>query len=85
MPIRYVSLSSNFDMEAFSRAVEREADEHGVSFVSSYMEVSPKTISGWIAKRESSYVDFPYPHMTNFLKFCNSFGYDHRDFFTVMD
>lgn len=81
MVTRYVSLSSNFNMNAFSSAVSREADEHGVEFVALYMDVTHNTIKGWVRAYDSSYGEFPYPHMTNFLKFCNSFGYDPKDFF----
>jgi hypothetical protein len=85
MVTRYVSLSSSFDMDVFSQAVAREADEHGAEFVAQYINVNEKTVKGWISKHESSYGQFPYPQMTNLLKFCNAFGYDPRDFFALGD
>jgi hypothetical protein len=83
MVTRYVSLSSNFDLAAWSSAVSREADEHGIEFVAQYMGVAKNTVNGWTKTYDSSYGEFPYPMMTNLLKFCNAFGYDVRDFFTV--
>lgn len=85
MVTRYVSLSSNFNLQAWSRAIERETSEHGQEFVARYLGISPKTVQNWINLPETAYRDFPYPHMTNFLNFCNAFGYDPRDFFMVGD
>lgn len=85
MVTRYVSLSSNFNMQAWGAAMAREASEHGSEFVAQYLGVSPKTVDNWVRQPETAYRDFPYPMMTNFLNFCNSFGYDPRDFFTVSD
>ena len=85
MVTRYVALSSHFDMETFSRAVSFEVDECGLEFVSQYMGVSSKTVMGWVYNSDKSYGEFPYPHMTNLLKFCNAFGYDPREFFVLED
>lgn len=85
MPTRYVSLNSEFNMDAWSTALHRECEEHGQEFVAAYMSVSQKTLTNWIVKSETAYGEFPYPHMTNLLRFCNSFGYDPRDFFSLID
>lgn len=83
MPTRYVSLNSEFSMDVWGAALQRECDEHGQEFVAAYLGVSQKTVFNWITKSEAAYREFPHPHMTNFLKFCNAFGYDPRDFFKL--
>ena len=85
MVTRYVSLSSNFDLKTWSDAIARECDEHSIEFVSQYMGTPVSTLRGWITAYKSAYGEFPHPHMTNFLKFCNSFGYDPRDFFAISE
>ena len=83
MVTRYVQIESEFDLRTWSQAMKREADEHGLEFVAEYLELSHKTIRGWIEPYESAYGEFPHPRMTNFLKFCNGFGYDPKDFFVI--
>lgn len=83
MVTRYVSLSSGFDLGKWSIAVGREVQEHGVEFVSQYLGVNYKTVQNWVNLPETAYREFPYPMMTNFINFCNAFGYDPRDFFAV--
>lgn len=80
MGTEYVWVNWKFNIAVWAAAVEHEASVHGADFVSEIMGVHPVTVKQWVRGGDT---DFPYPHMTNFLKFVNTFDYDPRSFWTL--
>nr|CRY94302.1 hypothetical protein [uncultured prokaryote] len=70
-----------FNTVGWIDAVASSCDEHGVKFVAEIMECNESTVTNW--KNGKMHAAFPYPHLTNLLKFCNTFNYDVRDFFQL--
>lgn len=85
MVIKYRLVNWEFNKGAWSQAVATAVDEVGVDIVAHMMDVVPSTVKNWAMMYQSSYGEFPYPNMTNFLKFCNQFDCDVRDFWYLED
>jgi len=83
--IKYRLVDWNFNKGAWSRAIATAVDDVGDKIVADGLGVSVKTVQNWMKMYESAYGEFPYPNMTNFLKFCNAFDCDVRDFWILED
>lgn len=83
--IRYVWVDWAFNKGAWSQAVGNEMAAHGKEFVGEILGVSQKTVQIWSMMYDSAYGDYPYPNMTNFMTFCNTFNYDPREFFVLAE
>ena len=82
MNIRYKLMFWEFNKGAWAQAMIKEVDTTGIEFVAGIMEVNPNTVRLW-CKMKSGYEHFPYPNHTNFIRFCNEFDYDPRDFYIL--
>lgn len=80
MGAKYAWIDWVFNAGAWAAAVREQAAAHGEEFVAELMGVSVPGIKTWGKMKGAAYKDFPYPNMTNFLKFCNTFDYDPREF-----
>lgn len=85
MVTKYKLVRWEFNKGAWCQAVSTAVDEVGIDVVAHLMDVSPKTVSNWMKMYQSAYNEFPYPNMTNFIKFCNDFDCDVREFWQLED
>lgn len=74
-----------FNKGAWAQAIQETIDEFELENVAELMAVSPKTVSNWIKMYESAYGEYPHPTMANFIRFCNTFHRDPREFFILED
>lgn len=85
MNIRYSLVNWQFNLGAWSRAMQEAVDQMGIEFVAQTLEVSVKTVANWIRLPESAYGEFPHPSMSNFINAVNTLDLDPRDFFILED
>lgn len=83
--IKYRLVNWVFNKGAWCQAMASAVDMVGVDVVAGLMDVSPKTVENWLKMYQSAYGEFPHPNMTNFLKFCNTFDHDVREFWITED
>lgn len=83
MGIEYVWVDWVFNDGAWAGAVRDQVDAHGVEFVAELMGVTVAGVKTWSKMKGAAYADYPYPNMTNFIKFCNNFNYNPADFFML--
>lgn len=84
MNVRYKLVGWEFNTGAWAQTMIETANTFDVEFVAKVMDVSPKTVQLW-QKMKGGYEDFPHPNMSNFIKFCNEFDRDPREFFILQD
>lgn len=82
MGIEYVSVDWIFDVSAWCAAVRKAVSDDDVETWAELLECHENTLQRWRSGRGIS-KPFPYPNMTNFLKFCNALDLDPREFFTT--
>lgn len=83
--IHYKLVNWAFNKGAWAQAVATAVDLVGDEIVAGIMDVSPKTVQNWMRMYQSAYGEFPHPNMTNFIKFCNEFDCDVREFWILED
>lgn len=72
-----------FNGARFSGVLSEWVANFGAKDVAKMLNVSPSTINNWANGNWSD--DFPHPHLSNFLVFCNETDTDPRDFFMLED
>ena len=85
MNVRYSLVNWQFNLGAWSRAMQEAVDSMGIEFVAQSLEVSVKTVWNWIRMPESAYGEFPHPNMSNFIYAVNMLDLDPREFFILED
>jgi hypothetical protein len=85
MTTQYVWIGWEFNKGAWAQAMADECMRLDIDFVAEVMGVKATTVSGWMKMYHSAYGDYPYPHMSNFMKFCNEFDHDPREFFMLAE
>jgi hypothetical protein len=85
MNIQYRWVDWKFNDGLWAQCVREMVDAHGVDFVAEVMGVKPTSVTTWGKMKGSAYADYPYPRMTNFIKFCNEFNIDPREFWILED
>ena len=83
--IHYKLVKWEFNKGAWSQSVMTAVDDVGIDVVAHILDVSTKTIANWGKMHISAYGEFPYPNMTNFIRFCNEFDLDVREFWYLED
>ena len=83
--IRYSLVAWEFNKGAWAQAIGNAVDAIGDRALSEMMECSVTTVKNWRMMYKSSYGEFPHPSMHNFLKFCNMFDLDVREFWILED
>jgi len=83
MTIQYQWVDWQFNDGLWASVVRDETDKHGAEFVAEVMSMSVAGVKTWGKMKGAAYGQFPYPSMTNFMKFCNEFNYDPREFFIL--
>lgn len=83
--IKYRLVNWEFNKGKWSDAIANAVDSVGETVVAQILDVSPKTIQNWRKMHLSAYGEFPYPNMTNFIRFCNEFDEDVREFWYLED
>lgn len=83
MNIQYKWVDWQFNDGLWASIVRDLIEEHGAEFVAEVMSVSVAGVKTWAKMRGAAYADFPYPNMTNFIKLCNAFNIDPREFFIL--
>lgn len=83
MGIHYELFNWQFDMEAFSEALQKIADMDKHDFAA-VIGIDVSTLENW---RSGDYIKRkkPYPSMTNFINACNWLDLDPREFFKLED
>lgn len=82
--IKYRLMAWEFNSGAWAAAMRDAVEAVGADMVAEVMECDPSTVSAW-CKMKAGYDKFPFPRTSNFLKFCNNFDRDPRDFFILED
>lgn len=82
--IKYKLIAWEFNAGLWASMVRDACDDLGVETLAGLMEVHQVTIRSW-CKMKSGYEEFPYPNMTNCLKFCNHFDRDPRELFILSE
>lgn len=85
MNVTYRWVNWEFNRGLWASLMRDEIAKHGVDFVAEVMGVSVNGVKTWAKMKGAAYSEFPYPNMTNFMKFCNEFNYDPREFFILED
>lgn len=83
--IKYSLVKWEFNKGAWAQAIATAVDEFGVDVVAGLTGVAPNTVRNWSMMYQSSYGEFPYPSMHNFIKTCNELDLDVRDFWILED
>jgi hypothetical protein len=83
--IKYKLVLWVFNKGAWAQAVATAVDSVGEEVVAHMLDVSPKTVQNWMKMYQSAYNEFPHPNMSNFIKFCNAFDCDVREFWMLED
>lgn len=83
MPIKYRSVSWEFNSQHFSNTIRGLMEKHGVGDLAIILEVGKSTLVNWANGNWQT--DFPHPHLSNFLHVCNMADLDPREFFTTGD
>lgn len=83
MATTYKAVRWAFDGAWFSGVLSEWVANFGTKEVGDMLSVSKSTVHNWCSGNWSD--DFPHPHMSNFLVFCNETDTDPRDYFTLED
>lgn len=81
--LTYVWVNWEFNKGAWGQAIAQTCHDHDIEFVAEIMGVSTKTVRNWQKMYDSAYGEYPWPNMANFMRFCNTFNYDPREFFIL--
>lgn len=79
----YKTVRWEFDFGAWQFWTGAAASEHGEHVMAELMEVDITTIRRWARGAYSE--GFPYPSMTNLMKFCNLLDVSPAKFFTTSE
>lgn len=78
----YKVVNFKFDTVAFSTIVQAAVNSTSGVFVAEVLGVAEPTLETWI--RLPVYErEFSFPRMSNFVKFCNYFDHDPRQFWIL--
>lgn len=81
--IQYRVYDWKFDMEKLSETINKLREWYEIAFIAEILGVDHSTVSNW--KQSPLRGDkYPHPSMGNFIRFCNEFDLDPRDFFTLV-
>ena len=72
-----------FNNARYSAVLTLWVESFNMKDVADMLGVSKSTINNW--KNGNFSEEFPHPHMSNFLVFCNETDSDPRDFFVLED